>query len=178
MNASFNGQKFFSKKSTDFGGTPRPPERSKTVFMVFQSFPYSLQCGICVRQRFWFVSQWSPKSFLQYTSSLIFFRNIPIYQMTRNHSPSASQICYWHLLFELAITFLKCPFSLASNQLTRMPYSSSSSSSSTQKIRVALAHLANTAHYHPLSLALSSRPMMNMRTICRIWCVRCLPPVC
>ena len=25
-----------------------------------------------------------------------------------------------------------------------------------------------------LSLALSSRPMMNMRTICRIWCVRCL----
>ena len=32
----------------------------------------------------------------------------------------------------------------------------------------------NTAHHHPLSLALSSRPMMNMRTICRIWCVRCL----
>ena len=61
------------------------------------------------------------------------------------------------------------------HQLTRMPYSSVLLSSS-QKIRVCSPSLpmmiitnagsTNTAHHHwQLSLALSSRPMMNMRTL-------------
>ena len=78
---------------------------------------------------------------------------------------------------------------IAMHPLTRMPYSSSSSSALlclSQKIRVCSCSLGKCwvnkyrssssalSRSLPLSPALSSRPMMNMRTICRIWCVRCL----
>ena len=84
------------------------------------------------------------------------------YFSTTNHcfALDGTRILYIINLLECPIPALLCPPPLS------------------QKIRVTwkvcLAHLANTAHHHPLSLALSSRPMMNMRTICRIWCVRCL----